>query len=267
MKLAGKIIIITGASSGIGEALATELVKEAAIVVLVSRSKDKLQKVADELQKTKSASTSIDIFPCDVTDEIQVNQLFDYCMEKYHRVDILINNAGWGVYARMDETSMEDIRKVMEINFFGAVKCMLKAIEVMKPTQGGTIVNVTSVAALHGVPYLGAYGATKAALENLSQSMQAENKDDNIRISLVYPGYTKTSFFENEKLIGKVKRPDKGYKSAEFVAKKIVKAIKKERFSLVIGLDGKLLYYLDRWIPRYVRRVMYQLAMNLRTDS
>ncbi len=138
-------------------------------------------------------------------------------------------------------TSLQDYRDVMAVNFLGAVHCMSEALPFMLRRESGLIVNVATVAALHGVPYLGAYGASKAALVSLSQSLRAELDGTGVRVMIVYPGYTDTEIFGVEKKVGGARRPSGRYAPAEGVAEAIARGIESDARDVFLTARGRLL--------------------------
>ncbi|MFX0195501.1 MAG: SDR family oxidoreductase [Candidatus Hodarchaeota archaeon] len=263
MKIAGKKILITGASSGIGLALAKELISREAKLALVSRSEERLDKALIEIKTSYPRMPAPVSMVCDVTNRESVSQLVEDCRKLLGDIDILINNAGIGVYGVTDKTSIEDFRSVMEVNFFGAINCTLQMLPYMKSKGTGLIVNIASVAAMHGVPYLSAYSASKAALVAFSQSLRAELKDKRISIMIVYPGYTQTDFFKHEKKVGGARRPPGPYRPAKQVAQAIVKAIESDKEDVVLSIEGKILSITKKLIPKLVDQAMQRIALQL----
>jgi short-subunit dehydrogenase len=133
----------------------------------------------------------------------------------------------------------------------------------MKETGKGLIINIASVAAMHGIPYAGAYSASKAALVALSQSFRAELAKSGISIMIVYPGYTQTNFFKIEKKVGGARRPTGPYTPVTKVARSIIKAIESERLDLVLSLGGKALRFSQSLMPWLAERVMQRIAYKL----
>jgi short-subunit dehydrogenase len=203
---------------------------------------------------------------CDVTDEAAVQVMLDRSVQQLGGLDILINNAGVGVYGETVRSTMKDFREVMEVNYFGAVNCLLQALPLIRET-GGLVVNIVSVAAIRGVPFLGAYGASKAALVSLSQSLRSELAGSGVRIMLVYPGYTQTGFFASEKLVGGARRPDGPYTSAEKVAGAVVRAMEKGKRDLVLAMEGRALRWLQALFPGMLERMMERYAARHRVSS
>lgn len=257
-------VLITGASSGIGKALAFELAERKARLVIASRRLDRLQEVAGDIKRAFPDNEFPLVISCDVTKREEVRRLVKESVDHFGGIDILVNNAGIGVYGPGERTGLEDIRSVMEVNFFGAIHCLYEVLPRMKKTGKGLIVNIASVAAKHGVPYLGAYCASKSALTAMSQSFRAELAKSGISFLIVFPGYTQTEFFKNEKKVGRVHRPQGPYVSVQKVAKAIIRAIEKEKKNLVLSIEGKALTLLQNLMPWLVERTMEKIAIQLR---
>lgn len=262
-KIDGSRVLITGASSGIGRATSIELAKRGAILALTARRLKTLRKVSDEIKDAFPDVQAPLSIPCDVSDKEDAIRLVKRCVDYLGGIDILINNAGIGVYGNTEMTTLEDFRSVMEVNFFGSVNCILEVLPHMKEMGKGLIINIASVAAKHGVPYLGAYSASKAALVALSQSLRAELAKSGISIMIVYPGYTQTDFFKNEKKVGGAHRPAGPYAPARKVARAIIKAIESERLDLVLSFGGNALKFSQSLMPWLVERTMQRIAYKL----
>jgi short-subunit dehydrogenase len=202
--------------------------------------------------------------PCDLTDGESVGRLIKSCVDRWGTVDILVNNAGIGVYGDADKTSLADFRAIMEVNYFGALQCILNVLPFMREAGHGLIVNITSIAAKHGVPYLAAYSASKAALAALSQSLRAELAQSDISVMIVYPGYTETDFFTKEKKVGGAVRPSKPYAPSEKVAQAILRAIERDKRDVVLSSEGRALALFEKIFPRLVEAAMRRIAVKLR---
>lgn len=266
-KIKGKKILITGASSGIGKAVALECARRGAVLALAARGEERLRQVGDELRVSFPQIASPLIFPCDVAKKEEVDCLLEKCKEKMGNVDILISNAGVGVYGSTERTVSSDYEWIMDVNFFGTVHCLLGVIPLMKQAGEGLIVCVSSVAALYGVPYLGAYGASKAAVAALCQSLEAELYPLGIKVMIVYPGYTQTDFFRKEKMVGGGRRPAGPYAPPEKAARSIIEAVEKGRRKLVLSWEGKALYSTRAFLPGFVAWAMRRLAARLKDSK
>ncbi len=267
MKIEGKKILITGASSGIGLALAKELARAGAILALTSRCEERLTSAFKEITTEFPGIQTPVTMICDVANGESVTQMIEGCAKLLGDIDMLINNAGIGVYGVAEKISIEEYRSVMEVNFFGAINCTLRVLPYLKKKGRGLIVNITSLAAIHGVPYLSAYSASKAALVAFGQSLRAELHESHISIMTVYPGYTQTDFFKNEELVGGARQPSGPYAHAEKVAKSIVKAIELNRQDVVLTVEGKILRISKKLMPKLVDRVMQRTAITLQVQE
>lgn len=261
MKIEGKKILITGASSGIGLALAKQLATKGGVITLVSRNEERLKNALEEIKTASLQITTPMIMVCDVTDNNSVSKVIE---ELSGDIDILINNAGMGIYGAIERTIIDDFRSVMEVNFFGAVNFTLQILPYLKEKGKGLIVNIASVAAMYGVPYLSTYSASKSALVAFSQSIQAELQKYHISIMIVYPGYTQTNFFVNEKMVGGARLPSYQYASPEKVSKAIVKAIEDDKTELVLTIEGKILKIAKGLMSGLVDWVMEKIACRLK---
>lgn len=226
MDIREKVTIITGASTGIGRATARLFAEHGAIVVLAARSTDKLEALARELQALGQQALAI---PTDVTQEEAVRQLVAKTIERYGRVDILINNAGVGGAGAIAEYPADAYRQLIDLNVFGPFYGMQAVIPHMRQRGGGLIINISSTATKQLYPTVGPYTSTKFALNSLSDAARLELAPDNIRVITVYPHNTASDFASNGLLFGtiNVEAPSDTAPS-EFVAQKILEAALEE---------------------------------------
>lgn len=264
MRIDGSRIVITGASSGIGQSLSWITAGKGGSLVLASRNVDWLRAMASQIKKVFPETPEPLALRCDVADRRNVHSLIDTATRRLGGIDILINNAGISVYGDMERTSVEDFERLFDVNFFGPLYGMLEVIPQMKAKNHGIIVNIASLAAIHGVPYLGAYGASKAALAVLGQSLRAELSEYGIKIINVYPSYTRTNIFEREKKVGGARRPDTYYAPAVNVAGAVAKAIETEKPELVLSLEGRAMALVKGVLPKLVANAMERIASSLR---
>lgn len=245
--------ILTGASSGIGRALATELVHQGARLVVVARRPERL----DELkQSLAGAPGEILTLAGDIADPAVQRDAVKYAVDSFGGLDLLVNNAGIGAMGRFDEASPERLRQVMEVNFFAAVELTRLALPALEQGRTPIVVNVSSVLGHRGVPGCAEYCASKFALEGFSQSLRAELAPRGIDVLVVSPARTKTEFFEQA--IDANSTPWPGIKgmSSERVARRTVRAIRRGQHQLVISAGGKALVWVSRLFPGIVDRVL-----------
>jgi short-subunit dehydrogenase len=200
-KLADQVVIITGASSGIGLATAAAFHRAGARVVMAARDPDRLRQAAETLRVNPGLDPLL--VPCDVADRAQVNRFVAETIRHQGRVDILVNNAGIGMIAPLDATPPAAAAALMAANFFGAFHCTQAVLPHMKVRRAGHIINIASVAGLRGVPNSSIYSASKAALIAFSDAIRIELAPLGIRVSVLCPNRVKdTSFFDNVKRYG-----------------------------------------------------------------
>jgi NAD(P)-dependent dehydrogenase (short-subunit alcohol dehydrogenase family) len=192
MDIRGRTVIVTGASSGIGRATAREFANLGSNVVLASRSRDKLERLAADL-----APHPVAVIPVDVTDRLSVEALVRRTAEEFGSVDVLVNNAGVGLFAPIADGNIDNARHLFEVNFWGAVNCIQAVVPYMQDQDRGHIVNISSVAGHVAPPYMGMYSATKHALAAMADALRVELAGTGIGVSTIYPGLTETSFTEN----------------------------------------------------------------------
>ncbi len=225
MRVDGRTVIITGASSGIGRETAREFARRRAQVVLASRNREKLDALAGELADYPGRRL---VVPTDVTDRLAVEALMRRTLEEFDSVDVLVNNAGVGLFAPIASGSLDNMHHLFNVIFWGAIHCTQASVPYMRRQGSGHIVNVSSVAGKIAAPYLGVYSATKFALTAVSDALRSELAGSGIHVSTVYPGLTDTSFREN--MLREADVPDvPGYMSsvgAAAVGRRIVQAVR-----------------------------------------
>lgn len=192
-QLAERVAIVTGASSGIGRAIAEAYAAEGATVVLAARSADKLDEVAAAIGKT--GGTAIPV-RTDVTREAEVIALFRRVMADHGRLDILVNNAGGNVKSTTHELSLADWQRIIDLNLTAAFLCSREALKVMIPQKGGRIINIGSVSAKMPRVHSAAYTTSKFGLEGLTRSLALDGREHGIAVSILQPGNTATAIWE-----------------------------------------------------------------------
>lgn len=234
MDIQNKVVIITGASEGIGEATAKLFAAQGAKVVLAARSADKLNAVKDAITATEGTAIAI---PTDMRDQTAVRSMVESAYSQFGQVDMLINNAGQSVYAPIEHIDVAQYQQIIELNLFGVLHAMQAVIPIMRAQGGGVIINISSNVSKMAIPNIGAYASTKYALNGLTLTARAELAADNIRLCLMHPGRTATDFGKNSLISHPDGRPTSPpgsgagmppVDSAEMVAAKILEAAQNE---------------------------------------
>jgi short-subunit dehydrogenase len=225
MNVNGRVAIVTGASTGIGREVARELASRSATVVLASRNREKLESLAEELAPYPGLTL---VVPTDVTDRFAVEALARRTVEVYGAIDILVNNAGSGLFAPIAGGSIDNARKLFEVNFWGAVQSIQATVPYMQAQKRGHIVNVASVAGWIAPPHMGMYAATKFALRAVSDALRVELAGSGVNVSTIFPGLTQTQFTEN--MVQEVPAPHippvVRWATPQTVARRIIQAIR-----------------------------------------
>jgi short-subunit dehydrogenase len=193
MELDGRVVVVTGASMGIGEAIAKKFATEGANVVVLSRDTAR----AEAARARIGCSERTIALSCDVRHSEEIDRVLGLTLHHFKRVDVWVNNAGHGLMDSVAELDMPACRELFETNFFGALSAMQAVIPVMREQGGGTIINVSSVAGHIPLPFHAAYSASKFALNALGKAARVELKRDGIHVLTICPGYVRTAFGEN----------------------------------------------------------------------
>ena len=233
---------------GIGEAIVHRFLREGASVVLASRD---LVRVEAARQRTGALDRTLAI-SCDVTIRAQIEALVAAAIERFGRVDIWVNNAGFGLVDSVERMDMSACRRMFDTNLFGAIECMQVVSPLLKQQRSGTIINISSMAGIVAVPYMSAYGATKHALNCISRGARLELAPYGVHVNTVCPGYVKTDFnthavwgSENLRVAGSRQRGI----TADQVANAAWNSYRKNRREVVVPRSGKLLVGIYRLFP------------------
>jgi len=192
MNLNGKTAVVTGGTKGIGRGIASVLVSEGMNVCISARHEDEIEEAVRALNEEDKGQAAGVV--CDVRDYEQVKALFEHAISEFGGVDVLINNAGIGIFAPVEEISPEDFRAVLETNLFGVFYCCREAIPLMKNGGGGYIINISSLAGTNAHPRMAAYNASKFGLNGFSEALMQEVRHDRIKVSYIMPGSVNTEF-------------------------------------------------------------------------
>jgi dehydrogenase/reductase SDR family member 7B len=245
-----KVVWITGASSGIGEALAYQFANQGAKLIISARREDELQRVKQNI------SSDCLIIAIDITDSTSLEAAVNTAIKHYNKIDILINNAGVSQRSLVVDTQEAVDRKIMEINYFGTINLTKKVLPYMIANGGGQIAVITSIVGKMGFPLRSAYAASKHALHGFFETLQLELKpEQNIFITILCPGRIKTNISYNAlnydgSLYGKMDEGQEKGMKADICAQKILRAIYHQQPEVYIGGTDILLVYFKRYLPR-----------------
>ena len=193
MEMEGKVVVVTGASMGIGEAVAKIFVDRGASVVLLSRDASRAEYARHRIGRADRTLA----LACDVRHREEIDRVLGLALHRFDRVDVWINNAGVGMRDAVADMQMSVCRELFETNFFGMVSCLQAIVPVMRAGGGGTVINISSVAGHVPLPFGGPYSASKFAMNALGKAARMELKRDNIHLLTVCPGYVRTDFGAN----------------------------------------------------------------------
>ena len=242
--MTNKTVFLTGASSGLGKGMAREFAQRGYDLVLTARRLELLEALAEELRQNSDARILVKAL--DVCDGTAVAQILAEAQQELGRLDIVIANAGIGVTGRAGQSSMQDIERMIDVNVKGLIATVEASLPLFRTQKSGQIVGISSVAGSRGLPGGGVYGATKAAVTNYLEAVQAETQGESLDVTILAPGYIDTPINQGAK-----SRPF--VISAETGCKKLVDAIeKKKRFAFVPGWPWSLLAPLLRRLPTSV---------------
>ncbi len=263
-----KVAIITGASSGIGKALAFELAKQGCNLSLAARRYNKLEEIKTKI--LKKYHVDIIIHETDVSHEDQCKVLVNKTVEYYKKIDILINNAGISMRALFEDVDLDVIRKLMDINFYGTVFCTKYALPYIMQSKG-SITGITSIAGFHGLPARSGYSASKFAMHGFLETIRIENLRNGVHVLIAAPGFVQSNvrvsaLTANGTPQGKSPRNENRMMTSEQAARKIVKGIKHRRRNIILSAKGKLSVLFQRILPHLLDRLFYK-AMAKEPDS
>ena len=252
MDFKNKVILITGASSGIGKDTAIEFAKKGANIVLVSRTKENLEKVAEQL---KQFNVIVLVCQCDVSKKDQVKKMSKTVLEKFDSIDILVNNAGFAIYGSVSDLTIDEIESQMETNYFGMVYCIKNFLPSMLKKKSGHIVNVASVAASFGLPGIASYCASKFAMLGFSEGLKHELKDTGVGITVVSPIMVRTDFFDHPSF-EKMPKYSPTSLSSKTVAKAILKAANSPRLEIIVPSVVRGAVWLKNTFPYFINPIL-----------
>ncbi|MBW8327151.1 MAG: SDR family oxidoreductase [Prolixibacteraceae bacterium] len=252
-----KVVVITGASSGIGRALAKEFAAKGARLSLGARRTELLEELKSELRESE-----ILIHKTDVSQEDDCRLLIEETVKRFGQVDVLINNAGISMRALFEEVDLKVIRQLMDVNFYGTVYCSKYALPYLLQTKG-SLVGVISIAGYVGLPGRTGYSASKFAIRGFLDTIRIENLKKGLHVLVAAPGFTasevrKVALTNDGSQQGETPRNEDKMMSAEECALHIVKAVEKRKRELILTfVEGKLTVFLGKFFPSLLDKLTY----------
>ena len=253
MDFKNKVVLITGASSGIGKQTAIEFAKLGSSIILVARRKNKLEQVENEL---KQFNVNTLVCVCDVSKKDQVEELSKIVLQKFDSIDILVNNAGFAIYGSVSDLSINEIESQMETNYFGMIYCVKNFLPLMLKKKSGHIVNVASVGASFSVPGVSSYCATKFAMLGFSEGLKHELYGTGVGLTVVSPIMVRTPLFEHPSFTNFSKFSTGVSLSSETVAKTIIKASNSSRLEIVVPSVARAAIWFKQTFPFLINPII-----------
>ena len=253
-----KVVIITGASSGIGKACALEFSNRGARLMLVARNEAKLMELNDSINSSGGQSTYV---VTDVSSESDCINMVNKTIDIYNAIDVLVNNAGISMRALLIDLDIQDFDRVMQVNFYGTVYCTKHALKHILAAKG-SVVGVSSIAGHKGLPTRTAYSSSKFAMVGFLEALRIENLKKELHVLIASPGFTASNIRKNALNAGgqykqESPRNEKKMMTPELVAQKIVSAVERRKNSIVLTSQGKLLVFLNKFFPNLVDRLVF----------
>jgi short-subunit dehydrogenase len=254
MRFKDKVVVVTGASSGIGEQACLDFAKRGADIVLVSRSGSKMEAIADKIRR--NYQTHALVVPCDVSKKAQVLSMSKKVSDDFDHVDILVNNAGFAIFGSVNDLSIEELEEQIAANLLGAIYCTKAFLPSMLNRKQGHIVNVASVAGSIGIPGFASYCASKFGMLGFSQSLYHELKGTGVGVTVVSPITVKTNFFNNQSF----KKIKSNYSpvglSASHVSRAILLAANSRRLEIIIPFYVRGAVWLTQTLPYLINPIV-----------
>ncbi len=254
-----KVVIVTGASSGIGEAVAKYFASRGAILSLAARRVEIIEEMATHMKAEGVKALALKV---DVSIEEDCQNLIVQTIKAFGRIDVLINNAGISMRALFNDLELDVFKNVMEINFWGAVYCTKYALPHLLQSKG-SVVGISSIAGYVGLPARTAYSASKYAMHGFLEALRTENLEKELHVLIACPGFTasnirKTALTADGSQQKDSPREEGKMMSAEKVAHYLYGAILKRKQSLILTTEGKLAVFFSKFLPRFVQKSVYR---------
>lgn len=254
-----KVVIITGASSGIGLACAKEFARRGAYLSLAARNLEALESLQKELM---IVGHQVVVTQTDVSNEDDCRRLIDNTIKHFGHIDILVNNAGISMRALFKDVDLQVIKKLMDVNFWGTVYCTKYALPYLLAAKG-SVVGISSIAGFIGLPGRAGYSASKFAMHGFLETLRTENLKTGLHVLIAAPGFTasnvrKAALTATGEQQGETPRAEEKMMTSEEVAIHLANAIKKRKRTLILTfVEGKLTVFLRKWLPSLVDRLAY----------
>ncbi len=257
-RMDGKCVVVTGASSGIGEALAREYAALGARVVLGARQEDKLTQIVADI---KAAGGEASYSVVDVVKPEECEALINCAVTNYGAIDVLICNAGLSMRALFDDVELDVLHRLMDVNFWGTVNCAKYALPYIQATRG-SIVGVSSVAGLHGLPARTGYSASKYAMTGFLETIRIENLKKGVRVMIACPGFTASNvrfsaLTADGKSQGETPRDESKMMTAEEVARIIINDTQRGVRLSLMEFNGRATHFVKKFFPALLDKMFY----------
>ncbi len=254
-----KVVVITGSSSGIGEALAYKFATKGSKVVIGARNTEALQRVATKIEE---GGGNVVWQQTDVTSEADCKNLILKAVDTYGKVDVLINNAGVSMRAVFNDLDLKVLKHVMDVNFWGAVYCTKYALPYLLE-QGGSVVGVSSIGGIKGLPGRSGYSASKFAMNGFMESLRTENLKTGLHVLMAFPGFTASNIRNaalgaDGSMQGESPRNEDKMMTAEEVADQIYIAVLNRNNKIVLTLQGKIINVLGKIFPGWTDKMIFK---------
>lgn len=255
-----KVAVVTGASSGIGEALARALAAEGAHTVLAARNATRLEQIVSEIRAAGGEAAAVQV---DVTDPKACKALMDRTVELYGGIDILICNAGLSMRALFDDVDLAVLHRLMDVNFWGTVYCTKYALPMLQRSHG-SLVGISSVAGLHGLPGRTGYSASKYAMTGFLETVRIENIKKGLHVMVACPGFTASNvrfsaLTADGSPQGETPRNEAGMMTAEQVAQIVMRGILRRKRLCLMEFEGRATHFIKKFAPAFLDRMFYKV--------
>ena len=261
--LKDRVVVVTGASSGIGEAMAREYAKMGAKIVMAARREEELRRIASEIER---AGGKVAYTACDVVKEEECKHLIEVAVERFGGIDVMICNAGLSMRALFDDCDLSVLHRLMDVNFWGTVNCTKYALPYLQKSKG-SLVGISSVAGIHGLPGRTGYSASKYAMTGFLDTIRVENLKRGVHVMTACPGFTASNvrfsaLTADGTQQGETPRNESKMMTPEEVAHIVAKGIKRRKRLCLMEWEGRGTHLLKKFFPALVDRLFYAVMAN-----